>query len=651
LAAALAVPLMALLLVTVVEMQAAAREAVEVRTETQLARSATGPGGFISRLQDERTWAALELNGLDATYEAPVAGYPETRSATDEALRAFRSDVGAKGGAVEATYREALASLDDLAAIRRDIDANTAPRTLAQMPEATALYDRYAALVERLLDANSKITLQVRDVQLRQGTELATLASQQIELSANVSRETTVDALLSPNGLDTREEKTTTSMLLATFDRNNHVIETTPGRYGEIVDAEYPAGVAEALHANVTTALEVGTIEDLDAFLAGTQVAPGEGYQGLRDATLEVVADRADTLNAQATARQRLFGILAIGAFVLAVIIMWFVSRSITRPLQSLTRQATDVAGHRLPDAVRGVLETPPGQDVQVPHIEPVAVATRDEVADVTHVINRVQDSVLGLAVEQAVLRRNIADSFVNLGRRNQNLLGRQLAFITELESNEIDPDTLAALFRLDHLATRMRRNAESLLVLAGIEPSRQWRAPVRITDVIRAALGEVEDYDRVRLESVEPETIVGSAAADLAHLLAELLENSLTFSPPDCAVVVRGQWYDREGYRLTIIDQGMGMAGPAIDRANRRLAGTESFTVAPSKYLGHYVAGRLAARHGIGIKLHAVSPLGLASTVDLPLQLCDAPTRSAGRELPPARPAPAALPAPAAQW
>jgi hypothetical protein len=102
--------------------------------------------------------------------------------------------------------------------------------------------------------------------------------------------------------------------------------------------------------------------------------------------------------------------------------------------------------------------------------------------------------------------------------------------------------------------------------------------------------VGEVEDYDRVRLESVEPETIVGSAAADLAHLLAELLENSLTFSPPDCAVVVRGRWYDREGYRLTIIDQGMGMSGPAIERANRRLAGTEPFTVAPSKYLGHYV-------------------------------------------------------------
>ena len=117
--------------------------------------------------------------------------------------------------------------------------------------------------------------------------------------------------------------------------------------------------------------------------------------------------------------------------------------------------------------------------------------------------LNRVQDAALDLAVEQAVLRRNIADSFVNLGRRNQNLLGRQLDFITELETNETDADALSNLFRLDHLATRMRRNAESLLVLAGIEPPRQWAAPVRLTDAIRAALGEVEDYQRVTVRGV----------------------------------------------------------------------------------------------------------------------------------------------------
>jgi hypothetical protein len=216
------------------------------------------------------------------------------------------------------------------------------------------------------------------------------------------------------------------------------------------------------------------------------------------------------------------------------------------------------------------------------------------------------------------VLRRNIADSFVNLGRRNQNLLGRQLDFITELESRETDADTLANLFRLDHLATRMRRNAESLLVLAGIEPPRQWAAPVRLNDVIRAALGEVEDYQRVTVRGVEPATIVGSAAADLAHLLAELIENALVFSPPDQSVDIRGRARP-DGYTLAIIDSGLGMPAGDVAAANRRLAGAESFTIAPSKYLGHYVAGNLAARHDIRVGLDNSPGNGITATVDLP--------------------------------
>jgi hypothetical protein len=210
----------------------------------------------------------------------------------------------------------------------------------------------------------------------------------------------------------------------------------------------------------------------------------------------------------------------------------------------------------------------------------------------------------------------------VNLGRRNQNLLGRQLDFITELETNESDPDTLASLFQLDHLATRMRRNAESLLVLAGIEPSRRWSAPVRVSDVIRAALGEVENYERVQIEPIEPAPIVGSAAADVAHLLAELIENALSFSPPDVSVVIRGRWREPDGYRLTIIDQGIGMSAEAVAVANVRLAGSESFTVAPSKYLGHYVAGNLAARHGIQVQLVSQSGRGTVAGVDLPFGL-----------------------------
>jgi signal transduction histidine kinase len=289
------------------------------------------------------------------------------------------------------------------------------------------------------------------------------------------------------------------------------------------------------------------------------------------------------------------------------------------------------------------VLQTPLGEDVTVPRVEPVAVKTRDEVLDVSFALNRVQDTALGLAVEQAVLRRNMADSFVNLGRRNQNLLARQLDLITELENIEPSSDALANLFRLDHLATRMRRNAESLLVLAGVEPPRQWAQPVNINDVVRAALGEVEDYQRVAVRDVQPATVIGTVAADLAHLLAELIENALVFSPEDKAVEVRGKVEADGRYTLAIVDRGVGMTSEAMDASNRRLAGDESFTVAPSKYLGHYVAGNLAARHGIAVRLDPSPGRGITATVRLPV-----PQLTAGQAL---GAPPIAGPPPAPPW
>ena len=386
---------------------------------------------------------------------------------------------------------------------------------------------------------------------------------------------------------------------------------------------------------------------DLPVLLEAVNVPEEEGFLIFQAAIEDEIERRSNELNDAAERRQQLFLLLATVVVGSAIVLAWLVSRSITRPLRALTREAKDMAERRLPEAVTDILQTPLGEDVAVPHVRPVRVNARDEVADVADALNTVQDTALDLAVEQAVLRRNIADSFVNLGRRNQNLLGRQLDFITELESNETDPDTLANLFRLDHLATRMRRNAESLLVLAGVEPPRKWAAPVRLTDVIRAALGEVEDYQRVTVRGVEPATIVGSAAADLAHLLAELIENALVFSPPDQTVDIRGRNNTDGGYTLAIIDSGLGMSPEDIAAANRRLAGLESFTIAPSKYLGHYVAGNLAARHNIKVRLDNSPGTGITATVELPPTLLTTDTTTPPRHPTPRHPRPTTTPTP----
>ncbi|HEX8803965.1 MAG TPA: nitrate- and nitrite sensing domain-containing protein, partial [Acidimicrobiales bacterium] len=621
LAGALAVPLLALVVVTVLEVVKTAQDVHQIRSQTELAKASTGPAGLVTKLQNERTWPAVELIGNEDAVTVPTEGYEETRGQTDEALAAFRDEIRSRGSAVEATYAPVVDGMDEaLEGIRADIDASRTPRDMTNIPFANGIYERYSQLIHAMLDANGRVTLQIDDVALRQGTELVDLTSQQIELVADMSRRTIIDSTLSENGIDTPDEIKTIAALQATFDGNNETVRMARPPYATVVEHHYPAGLTERLSANVDHAIATGRVGDIQAFLADLDVPRDEGWQGFRDRVVEAVNARADELNHAADTRERWYVTLSLGTLAAAVLLRWLVSRSITQPLRSLTTQAKDMADQRLPDAVLDILETPLGDDVQVPHVDPVRVRTRDEVADVADALNTVQDSALDLAVEQAVLRRNIADSFVNLGRRNQNLLGRQLDFITELESNETDPETLASLFRLDHLTTRMRRNAESLLVLAGIDPPRKWAAPVRLTDVIRAALGEVEDYQRVTVRAVEPATIVGSAAADLAHLLAEFIENALTFSPPDQTVEVRGRHrVEAQGYSLVVIDSGFGMDPRDLVQANRRLSGTESFTVAPSKYLGHYVAGNLAARHGIHLHLDSSPGDGIAATISIP--------------------------------
>ncbi|HEV3169677.1 MAG TPA: ATP-binding protein [Actinocrinis sp.] len=188
-----------------------------------------------------------------------------------------------------------------------------------------------------------------------------------------------------------------------------------------------------------------------------------------------------------------------------------------------------------------------------------------------------VRGAALNLATGQAILRRNTNDSLVNLARRNQNLVRRQLVFITRLERDEPDAEVLASLFELDHLATRMRRNAESLLVLVGEAPARRWARPISVNDLILAAISEVEDYPGVALRRVNGAQVTGSVIAELAHLLAELIENGLHFSPSDMEVEILGR-RTGDGYLIAAADHGVGMSPAALDRANAKLRGEEQF-------------------------------------------------------------------------
>jgi signal transduction histidine kinase len=630
---ALAAPLLCLLAVIVVQVADTSRELNEEQTQSDLATAAIGPTGLMSALQDERNWASVELIGQDGAVTLEITGYDDTRAHTDEAIATFEAEVRTKGGDVAAAYQPAIDALVDLDSIRADIDADQGERTLANNDFADTIFRRYASLISPFHEGNTRLALNVDDPQLRQGTELIDAVSRQIETSAELIR-SLIQSKLPPDPTITRGEIEEIAALADEYRRQADAIAGgARGPYRDIVNQR----MNRMFDQRLLQAAEKAAIDnevDINNILEIANVPPEDSLNGLSDKIARELGVVADDLADSARQRVLLFRLVALLALVVAALAVWIVSRSITRPLRSLTAQATEMAHTRLPEAVLNVLETPLGDDVNVPNVHPVAVETHDEVADVANAINTVQDSALNLAVEQAVLRRNIADSFVNLGRRNQHLLGRQLDFITELEVNETDPEVLSNLFKLDHLATRMRRNAESLLLLAGVEPPRKWAAPVRITDAIRAALGEVEDYPRVIDRGVEPATIIGSAAADVAHLLAELIDNALIYSPPDQAVEVRGR-FRPDGYTLAIIDAGLGMLPDELERANRRLVGAESFTIAPSKYLGHYVAGNLAARHNIHVGLHNSPGHGITATVTLPPNLLAAePTAAPQRAL-----------------
>jgi anti-sigma regulatory factor (Ser/Thr protein kinase) len=237
-----------------------------------------------------------------------------------------------------------------------------------------------------------------------------------------------------------------------------------------------------------------------------------------------------------------------------------------------------------------------------------------------------VQATAFALATEQAVLRRNTTESLANLGRRNQNLLRRQLGFITTLENEENDPSGLANLFELDHLATRMRRNAESLLVLVGESSPRPWSAPLPVADVIRAAISEVEEYRRVSMRRIDDAFIAGNYVTGLAHMVAELVENGLAFSPPDVDVEIQGRQLGGQ-YLIAIIDQGVGMSDEELARANARLRGEESFLLAPTRFLGHYVVGQLAQQMSADVQMAPSPVTGVTARVMLPASVLATPS------------------------
>ncbi len=329
----------------------------------------------------------------------------------------------------------------------------------------------------------------------------------------------------------------------------------------------------------------------------------------------------------------RLFvvGGAGLAAVVVSALLLLGFGNRITRELTGFQKAVRALADERLPAVVSRLRE---GEDVDVDtEAPPLALRTRTrEVTETADAFSAVQRTAVQAAVGQAQLRKGVSNVFRSLARRNQSLLQRQLKMLDEMERGTHDPESLAQLFRLDQLTTRMRRQAEGLIILSGAAAGRGWRQPVPVVEVLRGAIGEIEDYVRVDMVTDSRDFIPGAAVADVTHLLAELIENATLYSPPQTRVKV-GASRVANGYVVEIEDRGLGIPAETLAALNERLGKPPEFDLADSDQLGLFVVSRLAARHGIKISLRGSAYGGTAAIVLMPHHLVVAEEDAASQE------------------
>lgn len=450
----------------------------------------------------------------------------------------------------------------------------------------------------------------------------------------------TLDALLRSDEADSRRSA---ALLLALIDPASRSRATVQAEELEIVEsagaAQFARSVGPQIEAQFTQAehslaalrlsaakmwlLRSGKSAEAPTLTAEVYAAAQDQMHHRRQLKSTIIRDlsgaakRALQTDWAVTASLALVGLsVLLGVIALSIV----VGRSVSRPLRRLTTAAGRVADLAQEELLRVADED--STEVRVPRLAAIDVRSEDEIGDLAEAFNRVQATAALLLERQVTSRRNVAAMFASMGRRTSNLVSRQLALIDALEREEEDPDTLATLFRLDHTATRLRRNANSLVVLSGGTESLGEGQPVPISDVVRAALGTVEDYQRVELRRLPTVRIAPGVIGDLALLLAELLDNAVSFSPPRSRVEVIGTMSRDGTCALSVIDHGMGMPPARLSEENGRLRRRERLDLAPSDVLGLFVVGRIARRHHIDVRLEVTPPTGVTAVVTLPASL-----------------------------
>jgi signal transduction histidine kinase len=598
----------------------AAGNAAQFGRVSHLANLAQQVTGLVQALEDERD----ETTGL-----LPITKPSDLKhwyDATDAAAVQVRSLAAGIDGSYPANIQSRVASvvsvITNLSALRSTAQASQS--ALAVIADYSAPITNMIALNGEIAQGTSDASL-ASDVQALNSLSLAKdQAAQQRALLFNaLSQQIFADGV--QQALTTAQSQQLTD--LTAFGTTATAQEQTTYR-NTVAGPRVNEAQNIAIYVVGTGSLAIGA----GALGISAKNAPGQWYaaqtgtvddmQKVELAIAKKIVARAQSLQRGAEQSALFNGVVTVVILLLVLVATLAVARSMVRPLRRLREGALNIATVQLPERVRQLSEA---QDPSASlDVAPIEVMSANEIGQVARAFDQVHSEAVRLAGNEAMLRRSFNAMFVNLSRRSQSLIERLVRLIDSLEQNEQDPGRLANLFSMDHLVTRMRRNSENLLLLAGHDTARKWSGPVPLADVARAAASEIEQYNRVSLKIQPGIAVPGQAVSDVVHLLAELIENATVFSPEDTPVYVSAQDLASGGVLIDVSDNGVGVPEARLSEMNWRLDNPPVIDVSVSRHMGLFAVARLAERHGIRVRLRPRSPRGLTALVWLPDSIAD---------------------------
>jgi signal transduction histidine kinase len=618
------VPLLSLVGVYAFATSQTARQAIDLAHAGQVANVSVAPtSAVISAVAAERSAAVLYLA---VPIPKALAALTKAEGATDKAVKTFEGASMAGPVAAGASEldkvdtRQLIKAAGQLAGLRTSVTARGLT-PLDALNQYSAIVNLGNTVIQQEIQKSNIaipiVTTAEQQTYLFESAELV-LQESDLYVSSVISRSfTPADRAEFAQLVGTRRYLAANAV--PQLDPASHAL------YVKYVKPQLSAGLEQAENQVLSRQLPHGAPPvALAAWAQGVTPYITALGKTLKAGTTAIVAQVRS--NAESTLLKLILSAgLGLAAIIFSIIFSILVGRGLISQLKGLRLSALELANDKLPSVIRRLRD---GETVDVAAETPALEAgtaqaprSSDEIDQVQEAFNIVQRTAIEAAVDEANLRRGVSDVFRNLARRSQVLLHRQLRLLDGMERRASEPEELEDLFRIDHLTTRMRRHAEGLIILSGEPAGRTWRHPVPLMDVLRAAVAEVEDYTRIRVEARTRAALSGTAVADVIHLIAELAENATVFSPPNTPVKISGDIVGR-GFAVEIEDRGLGITEERLAEINKNLADPPAFDLSGSDRLGLFIAGRLARRHDIKITLRPSVYGGTSAIVIIPMTL-----------------------------